>query len=61
MPAHAVGQRLDKRMGSGWTWACLLAGGVGSDGDIEVVAKFSAGCARDWRACRRGLGRDARG
>lgn len=38
--------RFDRRMTSGKTWPCLLAG-VHADGEeIEVVAKFSAGCER---------------
>jgi hypothetical protein len=46
MLARLVAQRFDKRMGSGRTWPCLLACDVGGDSDIEVVAKFSAGCDR---------------
>lgn len=38
--------RFDRRMTSGKTWPCLLAG-VSTDGqEVEVVAKFSAGCER---------------
>lgn len=46
MLTHAVAQRFDRRMGSGRTWPCLLACESHADSNIEVVAKFSAGCDR---------------
>ena len=41
-----IAVRFDRRMGNGKTWPCLVSG-LKPDGDeMEVVAKFSAGCER---------------
>lgn len=39
--------RFDRRMNNGKTWPCLLAGAKPDGGEVEVVAKFSAGCERN--------------
>lgn len=38
--------RFDRRMGSGKTWPCLLSAQRANGDEIELVAKFSAGCER---------------
>lgn len=38
--------RFDRRMGSGKTWPCLLSCQRANGEEVELVAKFSAGCER---------------
>lgn len=38
--------RFDGRVGSGKTWPCLLSCSAPDGDEVEVVAKFSAGCER---------------
>jgi hypothetical protein len=41
-----IATRFDRRVGSGKTWPCLLSCTKADGDEVEVVAKFSAGCER---------------
>jgi len=43
---RVTAHRFDRRMNSGKTWPCLMACERADGSEIEVVAKFSAGCER---------------